>query len=314
MIENALWAERYRPKTVDECILPAKIKEEFKKYVDNKDFPHLLCSGSAGAGKTSICKALVNEIGGDYIVINASLNGNIDTLRNEIQSFASSVSFTGGIKAVIFDEADHLTPAAQMALRGMMEEYSKNCRFIFTCNFKNRIIEPIRDSRCVEVDFKIPREMRPELAKQFVKRAYMILEENDVKYDKQAVGAVVLKYFPDFRKVLNELQRYSVHGEIDSGILANLSEAGIKQLVGYLSDRDFTNMRKWVAENHTGDSVELIRTLYDNASKYMEKPSIPQAIITMAKYQYQEAFVADKEINLVACLTELMVDVRWQSV
>lgn len=314
MIEETIWAERYRPKTIDECILPEKTKEEFKQYVKNADFPNLIMSGPAGIGKTTLAKALVTEIGGDFIVINASMNGNIDTLRNDIQSFASSISFSGGIKAVIFDEADYLTPNTQAALRGFMQEFSKNCRFIFTCNFKNRILEPIRESRCVDVNFKISREQRPELAKQFVIRACKILDENNIDYDKKAVGAVVLKYFPDFRKVLVELQRYAVHGQIDSGILSNLSEQGMKQLIGYLANKEFTNMRKWVAENHTGDSIELFRQLYDTAHYYMDKASVPQLVLIISKYQYQEAFVADKEINLAACLTELMIECRFTNV
>lgn len=311
MIDDAIWSERHRPLTIDECILPESIKTEFNKYVEQGDFPHLICAGPPGTGKTTISKALVNQLDGDYIIINASLNGNIDTLRNEIQSFASSISFSGGLKVIIFDEADYLTANSQAALRGMMQEYSKNCRFIFTCNFPNRIMEPIRESRCVEVDFKIPKEERPKLAKEFVNRACNILDQHDVPYDKKVVGAVVVKYFPDYRKVLNELQRYSTHGQIDSGMLTNMSEANFNLLIGYLKERDFTNMRKWVGENFTGDSVEIFRTLYDSANKHLEKASIPQLVITLAKYQHMEASVADKEINLTACLTELMVDCRY---
>lgn len=314
MIEESIWSERYRPQTIDECILPEKVKKEFKKYVEEKDFPHLILSGKSGIGKTTVAKALVKEIGGDYILINASLNGNIDTLRNEIQSFASSISFSGGIKAVIFDEADYLSNATQPALRGFMEEFGGNCRFIFTCNYKNRIIQPIRESRCVDVDFTVTKDLRPQLAKQFVDRACMILTDNNIEYDKKAVGGVVVKFFPDFRKILNELQRYSRSGKIDTGVLTNLSEQSVKSLVNYLRDRDFTNMRKWVAENHSGDGTEFFRTFYDSASSFVEKASIPQLILHISKYQYQEAFVADKEINLAAFLTEVMVDCRFLDV
>ena len=311
MLEEFLWVEAYRPKTVQETILPEALKATFQEFVNQGNIPNLLLSGSAGCGKTTIARAMLEELGCDYIVINGSMNGNIDTLRNDIKSFASSISLTGGRKYVILDEADYLNAnSTQPALRNFMEEFSKNCGFILTCNFKNRIIEPLQ-SRCSVIDFKISKKEMPALAMQFMKRVSGILDKQGIEYDKAVVAEVIKKHFPDWRRVLNELQRYSATGRIDSGMLANLQEASFKSLINHLKDRDFTSMRKWVAENIDTDSVAIFRTLYDTASETMEKNSVPQLVLILAKYQYQAAFVADHEINLVSCLTEIMIECKF---
>lgn len=308
MLEEFLWVEKFRPKTVQETILPEVLKTTFQEFVNQGNIPNLLLSGSAGCGKTTIARAMLEELGCDYIVINGSMNGNIDTLRNDIKSFASSVSLSGGRKYVILDEADYLNAnSTQPALRNFMEEFSKNCGFILTCNFKNRIIEPLQ-SRCSVIDFKISKKEMPALALQFMKRVAGILDKQGIEYDKAVVAEVIKKHFPDWRRMLNELQRYSATGKIDSGMLSNLQEASFKSLIGFLKERDFTSMRKWVGENNDSDSVAMFRTLYDTASEYMEKNSVPQLVLILAKYQYQSAFVADHEINLVACLTEIMIE------
>lgn len=311
LLEDFLWTEAYRPRTVEETILPSQLKQIFQQFVDQGNIPNLLLCGSAGCGKTTIARAMLEQLDCDYIIINGSMNGNIDTLRNEIKSFASSVSLRGGRKYVILDEADYLNAnSTQPALRNFMEEYSKNCGFILTCNFKNRIIEPLH-SRCSVVEFKIPKSEMPELCKQFLKRALNILKVKNVPHDKACVAEVVKKYFPDWRRVLNELQRYSATGSIDTGILNNNVETSLKSLVGFMRDKDFTSIRKWVGENGDQDPSVLFRNLYEKSSEYMDKASIPQLVLHLAKYQYQQAFVADPEINLVACLTEIMVDCRF---
>ena len=312
MREEFLWVEKYRPKTIADTILPAELKATFQQFVDQKNIPNLLLSGSAGCGKTTVARAMLEELGCDYIIINGSMNGNIDTLRNDIQRFASSVSFTGGRKYVILDEADYLNAnSTQPALRNFMEEFSKNCGFILTCNFKNRIIEPLH-SRCSVIDFKISKKDLPDLAAQMMKRLITILNEQGVDYDKAVVAELLKKHYPDWRRVINELQRYSATGKIDSGLLANIQEASIKGLVKNLKDKGFTDARKWVAENTDGDSVAIFRTLYDTASEYLTKASVPQLVLILAKYQYQAAFVADHEVNLMACLTEIMMDCEFQ--
>lgn len=307
-----MWTEKYRPKTIADTILPAELKATFQQFVDQKNIPNLLLSGSAGCGKTTVARAMLEELGCDYIIINGSMNGNIDTLRNDIQRFASSVSFTGGRKYVILDEADYLNAnSTQPALRNFMEEFSKNCGFILTCNFKNRIIEPLH-SRCSVIDFKISKKDLPDLAAQMMKRLVTILNEQGIDYDKAVVAELLKKHYPDWRRVINELQRYSATGKIDSGLLANIQEASIKGLVKNLKDKGFTDARKWVAENTDGDSVAIFRTLYDTASEYLTKASVPQLVLILAKYQYQAAFVADHEVNLMACLTEIMMDCEFQ--
>jgi len=306
MSEDFLWVEKYRPKTVDECILPDTLKKTFQEFVNQKNVPNLLLSGPAGCGKTTIAKAMLEELGCDYIVINGSMNGNIDVLRNEIRNYASAVSFTGGRKYVILDEADYLNAnSTQPALRNFMEEYSANCGFIMTCNFKNRIIDPLQ-SRCSVVDFKIKKADLPSLAGQFLKRACGILENEGVPFDKKVVAAVITSHYPDWRRVLNELQRYSVTGAIDEGILANFSQEAFKALVSFMKAGDFPAVRKWVGENSDIDSDVLFKSLYDAAYELMTPSSIPDLILILAKYQYQAAFVANPEINLAAAFLEIM--------
>ncbi len=306
--DDFLWVEAYRPRTIESTILPVDLKATFQQFVDQKNVPNLLLTGRAGVGKTTVARAMLEELQCDYVVINGSMNGNIDTLRNEIRDFASSVSFSGGRKYVILDEADYLNPnSTQPALRNFMEEYSKNCGFILTCNFKNRIIEPLH-SRCSVIEFKIDKEDKPKMASQFFKRVCNILNEESVTYDQKAVIEVITKFFPDWRRVLNELQRYSATGKIDSGILVNFSEENLKGLVELLKVKNFTEVRKWVAENNDIDQTVFFRKLYDTASQYLKPNSIPQLVITLAEYQYKAAFVADHEINILACLTEIMAE------
>ena len=311
MLNEFLWCEKYRPKTISETILPDHLKQTFQEFVNQGNIPNLLLSGSAGCGKTTVARAMLEELGCDYIVINGSLNGNIDTLRNEIMQFASSVSLMGGRKYVILDEADYLNPnSTQPALRNFMEEFSRNCGFILTCNFKNRIIEPLQ-SRCSVVEFKIKKTDLPALATQMMKRLCQILDGESIVYDKAVLAELIKKHYPDWRRVINELQRYSATGRIDSGLLANITESTYKDLVRFLKEKDFTNTRKWVAENIDTDATAIFRTLYDTASQYIAKNSVPNLVLILAKYQYQAAFVADHEINLTACLTEMMIDLEY---
>ena len=306
--DDFLWVEKYRPTTIDSTILPADLKATFQQFVDQKNVPNLLLTGRAGVGKTTVARAMLEELQCDYIIINGSMNGNIDTLRSEIKDFASSISFSGGRKYVILDEADYLNPnSTQPALRNFMEEYSRNCGFILTCNFKNKIIEPLH-SRCSVVEFKIDRDDKPKMASQFYKRVCNILDQESVQYDQKAVIEVITKFFPDWRRVLNELQRYSATGKIDSGILVNFSEESLKGLVELLKVKNFTEVRRWVAENNDLDQAVFFRKLYDTASQYLKPNSIPQLVITLADYQYKAAFVADHEINILACLTEIMAE------
>ena len=311
MNEHMLWVEKYRPKKVEDCILPEAIKTTFQEYVNRKEIPNLLLSGTAGVGKTTIAKALCEEVGCDYIIINGSDESGIDTFRNKIKNYASSVSLTGGRKVIIIDEADYLNPnSTQPALRGAIEEFAENCSFIFTCNFKNRIIDPIH-SRCTVVDFKI-NGSKPKMAAQFFKRVEWILEQEGVTYDKQVVAAVITKHFPDNRRVLNELQRYSVSGTIDKGILASVSDLQLTELIKGLKDKDFGTCRKWVTSNLDNDSTTIFRKLYDTLYESLTPNSVPQMVLIIAKYQYQSAFVADHEINLIACLTEIMVECEFK--
>ena len=307
MLEEFLWVEKYRPKTVADTILPEDLKKVFQQFVDQKNIPNLILSGTAGVGKTTVAKAMCEELGCDYIVINGSMNGNIDTLRNDIARFASSVSLAGGRKMVILDEADYLNAqSTQPALRNFMEEFSANCGFILTCNFVDRIIEPLH-SRCSVVKFKIRKSELPELAKQFLRRVCGILDNESVTYDKAAVVEVIKKHFPDWRRVINELQHYSATGSIDTGILRNFNDDTLNKLIGYMKDKNFTAVRKWVAESDM-DTNEFFRAFYDKAETYLVAGSIPMLVLHLAKYQYQNAFAADPEINLVACLTEIMAD------
>lgn len=312
MSEQYLWVEKYRPQKIDECILPESLKKTFKEFINSGELPNFLFSGTAGTGKTTVAKALCNEVGAEYLFINGSEESGIDVLRNKIKSFASSVSLTNAKKVVILDEADYLNPnSTQPALRGFIEEFSNNCRFILTCNFKARIIEPLH-SRCAVIDFKIENKEKAKIAAGFYRRVVDILSTEKVESDGKVVAEVITKYFPDYRRILNELQRYSVSGKIDSGILVNLGEESYKELFKHLSDKNFTEVRKWIGKNSDTDSAELFRTLYDSAKNSVEPSSIPQLVLILADYQYKAAFVADQEINNMAALTEIMAQVKFK--
>lgn len=312
-MKDFLWTEKYRPAKVQDTILPQKLKDTFQQFVDQKNIPNLLLTGRAGVGKTTIAKAMLEEIGADYIIINGSMNGNIDTLRTDISNFASTVSFSGGRKYVILDEADYLNPnSTQPALRNFMEEFSKNCGFILTCNFKNRIIEPLH-SRCSVIEFNIQNADKPKLAAQFFKRVCTVLSNEEIEYDQKSVAELVQLHFPDWRRVLNELQRYAATGKIDAGILVNKSADNISALIEFMKDRDFTSLRKWVAENSDIDSAVLYRQLYDVLpTKIKSSTATAESIVILAQYQYQEAFVANPEINRVAALATIMAEVDWK--
>ena len=310
MREDFLWSQKYRPKTVSETILPANLKASFQHYVDQQNVPNLILAGGAGMGKTTVARAMLDELDCDYIILNGSLNVNIDALRKDITSFASTVSFKGKRKYIILDEADYLTGhIVQPALRSFIEDFSANCGFILTCNLLNRIIEPLR-SRCVPIEFKIAKDDQPRLASQFFKRIINILEVEGVTYDKAVVGALVSRHMPDWRRVLNELQRYSVNGKVDTGILTDLTGDNFKNLIDLLKKKDFLALRKWVAE--TDFSIdEVFTNLYDKAYDYVNPKYIPQLILIMADYQYKAAFAANAEINLAAALTQIMVDIEF---
>jgi len=311
MNEHILWVEKYRPKTIEDCILPDSLKATFQEYVNRKEIPNLLLSGSAGVGKTTVAKALCEEVGCDYIVINGSDDSGIDVLRNKIKNYASSVSLMGGRKVVIIDEADYLNPnSTQPAFRGVIEEYASNCSFIFTCNFKNRIMDAIH-SRCTCIDFKL-NGSKAKMASAFFKRVENILEIEGVKYDKPVVAEIITKHFPDNRRILNELQRYSVGGTIDKGLLASVSDVQLTELINSLKVKDFAGARKWVTNNLDNDPTKIYRKLYDGLYELLKPNSVPQLVLHLAKYQYQSAFVADHEINMIACLTEVMVDCEFK--
>ena len=303
-----LFVEKYRPKTVADCILPDRIKKTFQEYVDQGNIPNLMLTGSAGVGKTTVAKAMCEQLGLNHLFINSSEERGIDMLRTKIKGYASTISLTGGRKVIILDEADYLTPEAQAGLRGAIEEFSENCSFIFTCNFKSRLIDALH-SRCSVVDFTLKNEEKPKMAMQMFKRVCIILDKEEVSYDKAVVQQLVAKYFPDYRRTLNELQRYASSGSIDAGVLAQISDVRkIADLVGYLKNGNFSDMRKWVVSNSDIEPARIYRRIYDSLYDYFKPESIPQAVVIIGKYQYQAAFVADQEINLVACLTEIMVD------
>jgi DNA polymerase III delta prime subunit len=309
--DDFLWSQLYRPKTIDQCILPVGLKTTFQQFVDNGTIPNMLLTGRAGVGKTTVARAMLEQLECDYMIINGSMNGNIDTLRTDISQFASSMSLIGGRKYVILDEADYLNPnSTQPALRNFMEEFSKNCGFILTCNFKNKIIEPLH-SRCTVIDFKIPNNEKAKMASQFMKRCKGILEVEGIEFSDAVLAELINKYFPDWRRVLNELQRYSATGKIDSGILTNLGDESFKQLFEFLKAKSFSNMRKWVGENSDIETSVLFRKIYDTASQYIKPASIPQLVLIIGDYQFKAAFVADPEINIVACLTMIMTECEF---
>ena len=305
-MDTFLWVEQYRPKTVDDCILPQSLKDTFKEFVEHGNVPNVILSGGPGVGKTTIAKAVLDEIGATYMMINGSEESGIDVLRTKIKNFASTVSLEGGRKYLILDEADYLNPqSTQPALRGFMEEFHKNCGFIITCNYKNRLIEPLH-SRCSVIDFTIPKSEKPSLASEFMKRMIFILQNEKVEYDKKVLVEVIQRHFPDWRRILNELQRYSVSGRIDAGILVDMAEINIKELMKFMKEKEFTNVRKWVVNNLDMDSVRLYRSIYDSLYTFLDHSTIPHVVIVLAEYQHKSAFSADQEINLLACLTEIM--------
>ncbi|AGF91463.1 hypothetical protein CPQG_00166 [Cyanophage P-RSM3] len=312
-MSDFLWVEKYRPKNIEHCILPLSVKSTFKSFVEQGEIPNLLLSGTAGVGKTTIAKALCNELGADFYVINGSDEGRfLDTVRNQAKNFAATVSLTAGAKhkVLIIDEADNTTPDVQLLLRASIEEFQKNCRFIFTCNFKNKIIEPLH-SRTTVIDFNVRGKIKQQLAASFFARCKGILTAEDVTFSEKVLAEVVNKYFPDFRRTLNELQRYASTGSIDTGILATLGDAKIDSLVSALKAKKFNDVKKWVTQNIDSDPQSIMRTLYDSLASIMTPPSIPAAILIIADYQYKAAFVVDQEINLLACLTQIMVECNF---
>src|SRR5210317_548015 len=314
-MSDFLWVEKYRPRKISECILTEDLKITFSKFLNQKEIPNLLLSGTAGTGKTTVARALCEELGADYIIINGSDEGRqIDTLRHKIKNFASTVSLTedANHKVVIIDEADYMNAdSVQPALRNFIETFYNNCRFIFTCNYVNKII-PALHSRCTVIDFAIKNGQKVKTATAFMKRLGGILDDENIEYNKKVLSELIMKYFPDFRRTINELQRYSVRGKIDSGILYNMSEVDIKNLMASIKEKRFNDMRKWVVTNIDKEPTQLFRTIYDNLEKSLDAKSVPQAILTLAGYQYKSAFVADQEINMVACLTELMANCKFK--
>ena len=313
-MSDFIWVEKYRPTTIDECILPKGIKKTFQDFVERGEIPNMLLSGPPGIGKTTVAKALCNQLGSDFYVINGSDEGRfLDTVRNSAKNFASTVSLTSDSKhkVIIIDEADNTTSDVQLLLRASIEEFSKNCRFIFTCNYKNKIIDPLH-SRCSVVDFSVNKKDKPTIAAQFFARLNSILEEEKVEADKKVLAELINKHFPDWRRVLNECQRYAVSGKIDSGILAAFSDVAVNDLIKNLKQKNFAEVRKWVVTNMDNDTSVLLRRIYDSLYDSLVNSSIPAAVLIIAKYQFQIAFVADQEINLLAALTEIMVECEFK--
>ena len=311
MSNDFLWVEKYRPRTISDTILPDDLKNTFQKVVDTGELPNMLFTGTAGLGKTTVAKAMCNEMALDYILINGSEEGNIDTLRTKIKQFASTVSLQGGYKVVILDEADYLNPQSfQPALRGFIEEFANNCRFILTCNFKNRIIEPLH-SRCGVYEFNTSKKSMAELCQLFMARCKTILDNEKIEHDDKALAELIIKFAPDWRRVLNELQRYSINGRIDSGIINNLQDKNFDDLFIFLKEKDFKKMRGWVVNNIDTDAAAIFRGIYDRMNDNIDPQSIPQLVLILADYQYKNAFVADHELNVVACLTEIMANVKF---
>jgi DNA polymerase III delta prime subunit len=309
--KHTLWVEKYRPKTVKECILPDDIKQPFQDMVDKGEFGNLMLSGSPGVGKTTIAKALCDEIGLEFLMINGSDERGIDVLRTKVKHYASSRAFNGKRKVIIIDEADFTTPELQAALRAAIEEFSSNCSFILTCNFKNKLMEAMH-SRFSIIDFKLKNADKPKMAMQFYKRLETIFKNEEVEYDAKILQQVIQRYFPDYRRILNECQHYSVGGKLDLGILSSLSDDSIKDLVSNLKDKDFNKARRWISENLEGDAPRLFRAIYEGMKDYLEPSSIPQAVVLLADYQFKDSFVIDKEINAMACMTELMANLEFK--
>jgi DNA polymerase III delta prime subunit len=314
-MSDFLWVEKYRPKKINDCILSDDLKNTFKEFLNKKEIPNLLLSGTAGTGKTTVARALCEELGSDYIIINGSDEGRqIDTLRSKIKNFAATVSLTekANHKVVIIDEADYMNAdSVQPALRNFIESFYNNCRFIFTCNYKNKII-PALHSRCTVIDFKIVNGQKVKTATAFLNRIGKILKDENIEFDKKVLAELIQKYYPDFRRTINELQRYAVRGKIDSGILFSLSEVNHKELIKTLKEKRFNDMRKWVVQNLDKEPSHLFRTIYDVLYKELDPKAVPQAILIIAGYQYKAAFVADQEINMVACLTEIMANCKFK--